>query len=88
MVKKMWFVLVLLLVPLGMASGAEGASARPNFLLIFTDDHGYGDVSTYHASDVRTPNIDRIGAEGMVFTTMRSNCTVCSPSRAALLTGM
>ena len=88
MVKIMRFVLVLLLVPLGMARGAEGASARPNFLLIFTDDHGYGDVSTYHASDVRTPNIDRIGAEGMVFTTMRSNCTVCSPSRAALLTGM
>lgn len=63
------------------------AAERPNFLLIFTDDHGYGDVSAYHASDVRTPNIDRIGAEGMLFTAMRANCTVCSPSRAALLTG-
>ena len=61
--------------------------AKPNFLLIFTDDHGYGDVSTYGRSDVRTPNIDRIASEGMLFTTMRSNCTVCSPSRAALLTG-
>jgi arylsulfatase A-like enzyme len=61
--------------------------AGPNFILIFTDDHGYGDVSAYHASDVRTPNIDRLGAEGMLFTTMRANCTVCSPSRAALLTG-
>jgi arylsulfatase A-like enzyme len=60
---------------------------RPNFLLIFADDLGYGDVSTYHESDVRTPNIDRIAAEGMLFTTMRANCTVCSPSRAALLTG-
>jgi len=60
---------------------------RPNFVLIFTDDHGYGDVSTYHASDVQTPNIDRIAADGMLFTTMRANCTVCSPSRAALLTG-
>jgi arylsulfatase A-like enzyme len=68
---------------------AIGGSApeRPNFLLIFTDDHGYGDVSTYGASDVRTPHIDRIAAEGMLFTTMRANCTVCSPSRAALLTG-
>jgi hypothetical protein len=56
-------------------------------LLIFTDDQGYGDVSTYHESDVRTPNIDRLAAEGMLFTTMRANCTVCSPSRAALLTG-
>lgn len=63
------------------------AAERPNFLLIFTDDHGYGDVSAYHPSDVRTPNIDRIGSEGMLFTTMRANCTVCSPSRAALLTG-
>lgn len=62
-------------------------AAKPNFLLILADDHGYGDVSAYHASDVRTPNIDRIGREGMLFTAMRANCTVCSPSRAALLTG-
>ena len=60
---------------------------RPNFLLILTDDHGYGDVSTYHESDVQTPSIDRLAREGMLFTTMRSNCTVCSPSRAAILTG-
>jgi arylsulfatase A-like enzyme len=60
---------------------------RPNILLIFTDDHGYGDVSTYHESDVQTPVIDRLAAEGMLFTAMRANCTVCSPSRAALLTG-
>jgi len=62
-------------------------SARPNFLLIFTDDHGYGDVSTYHASDVQTPHIDRLADGGMLFTNMRANATVCSPSRAALLTG-
>ena len=66
---------------------AAAAAATPNFLLILTDDHGYGDVSTYRESDVRTPNIDRIAAEGMLFTTMRANCTVCSPSRAALLSG-
>ena len=70
-----------------LLSCALSASERPNFLLIFTDDHGYGDVSAYHRSDVRTPNIDRLGAEGMLFTAMRANCTVCSPSRAALLTG-
>ena len=62
-------------------------SAQPNFLIIFTDDQGYGDVSAYHDSDVRTPNIDSIGKDGMLFTAMRANCTVCSPSRAALLTG-
>jgi arylsulfatase A-like enzyme len=67
------------------ALGAE--APRPNFLIILADDHGYGDVSTYHESDVRTPHLDRLAAEGMLFTRMRSNCTVCSPSRAALLTG-
>lgn len=86
--QRILIILPLLFIPLEMVEGAEVKKARPNFLLIFTDDHGYGDVSTYHASDVRTPNIDRIGAEGMIFTTMRSNATVCSPSRAALLTGM
>ena len=64
-----------------------GAAERPNLLLILTDDHGYGDVSAHHAIEVRTPHIDRIGAEGMLFTRMRANATVCSPSRAALLTG-
>ncbi len=66
---------------------AEDKPARPNFLFILTDDHGYGDVSAYGANDVLTPNIDRIGKEGIQFTAMRANCTVCSPSRAAFLTG-
>ncbi|ADB14973.1 sulfatase [Pirellula staleyi DSM 6068] len=56
-------------------------------MLILADDLGYGDVSTYHPSDVRTPQIDQLAAEGMLLTSMRANCTVCSPSRAALLTG-
>ena len=79
--------LLVLCVALGPAFSARAAEPPPNFLVIFADDHGYGDVSTYHASDVRTPNIDRIAAEGMLFTGMRANGTVCSPSRAALLTG-
>lgn len=64
------------------------SETRPNFLLIITDDHGYGDVSAYGAKDVQTPNIDRLATEGMLFTNMRANCTVCSPSRAAILTGL
>lgn len=63
------------------------SAEKPNFVIILADDHGYGDVSTYHASDVQTPHIDSIGKEGMLFTSMRANGTVCSPSRAALLTG-
>lgn len=69
------------------ASHAAPAAAKPNLLLILTDDHGYGDVSAYERRDVFTPNIDRLAAEGMLFTRMRANCTVCSPTRAALLTG-
>lgn len=76
--------LLFLLACLAAASAAE---TKPNFVIIYADDHGYGDVSTYHASDVHTPNLDRLAAEGMLFTNMRANCTVCSPSRAALLTG-
>jgi len=71
----------------GGFSNAAETTPRPNFLIIFADDLGYGDVSTYHASDVLSPNIDRIAKDGMRFTAMRANCTVCSPSRAALLTG-
>jgi arylsulfatase A-like enzyme len=62
-------------------------AAKPNVIFILTDDHGYGDVSTYGPSDVRTPHLDRFAAEGMRFTRMRANCTVCSPTRAAFLTG-
>jgi len=69
------------------SSSVALANERPNFLIILTDDHGYGDVSAYQKTDVSTPHIDRIGSEGILFTSMRANCTVCSPSRAAMLTG-
>jgi arylsulfatase A-like enzyme len=68
-------------------TGVAAHARIPNFLLILTDDHGYGDVSACQGRDVRTPNIDRLATEGMIFTSMRANATVCSPSRAALLTG-
>lgn len=68
-----------------LATAALGA--QPNFVFILTDDHGYGDVSAYGAKGIRTPHIDGIGAEGMLLTAMRANCTVCSPTRAAILSG-
>jgi len=80
-------VILGLLVLASLTDRTTVAADRPNFLLIFTDDHGYGDVSAYHPSDVQTPHLDRLAADGMLFTRMRANCTVCSPSRAALLTG-
>ncbi len=67
-------------------AGGEPGS-RPHLLLIYTDDQGYGDVSWYGQTDLQTPHLQQFADEGMLFTNMRANCTVCSPSRAALLTG-
>ena len=60
---------------------------RPNIILILTDDQGSIDVNCYGAKDLHTPNMDRIAEEGTRFTQFYSAASVCSPSRAALLTG-
>ena len=65
----------------------QAGRPRPNFIIIYTDDQGIGDAGCYGAKDVRTPNIDRLAAEGARFTDWYSNSPVCSPSRASLLTG-
>ncbi|NWK57300.1 sulfatase-like hydrolase/transferase [Verrucomicrobiaceae bacterium N1E253] len=66
---------------------AQGG-ALPNVVVIYADDLGYGDVSCYNAeSKVKTPNIDRIAAEGMMFTDGHSPDTICSPSRYGILSG-
>jgi arylsulfatase A len=59
----------------------------PNFVVIFVDDMGYGDLSSYGHPTIRTPNIDRLGEEGAVFTSFYVPAPICAPSRAALLTG-
>ncbi len=60
---------------------------RPNFIIFLTDDQGYGDLSCMGATDFRTPNLDRMAVNGARFTDWYSNSPVCSPSRAALLSG-
>lgn len=66
---------------------AQQRERPPNVVLIYADDLGYGDVSCYGATKVRTPNIDRLAAEGRVFTDAHSAAAVCTPSRYCLLTG-
>ena len=61
--------------------------SAPNFIAFLTDDQGYGDLSCMGATDFRTPHLDRMAAAGVRFTDWYSNSPVCSPSRAALLTG-
>ena len=63
------------------------ADGRPNIVLIFTDDQGYQDVGCYGSPKIKTPNLDRMASEGMRFTDFYSANSVCSASRASLLTG-
>jgi arylsulfatase A-like enzyme len=63
------------------------AQTRPNIIFIQADDLGYGDLSCYGQRKFRTPNIDRLAAEGMRFTQYYAGSTVCAPSRSALMTG-
>jgi len=72
---------LLLLVP------ASVATEQPNFVILFADDLGYGDLGCYGHPTIRTPNLDKMAAEGMKFTNFYSAAEVCTPSRAALLTG-
>ncbi len=63
------------------------AGPKPNFVLIFTDDQGYGDIGCFGSETIRTPHLDRLAKEGRKFTSFLSASSVCTPSRAALLTG-
>ncbi len=77
---------------LALRSKAPAAFAGPthlraNIIVILADDLGYGDLSSYGATDLKTPNIDGLVAAGMRFDRFYANCPVCSPTRASLLTG-
>jgi arylsulfatase A len=63
------------------------ASKKPNFIIIFCDDLGYGDLSCFGHPTIRTPNLDKMAAEGQRWTNFYVGASVCTPSRAALLTG-
>ena len=60
---------------------------KPNFIIIFTDDQGYGDLGCFGSTKIKTPHIDRLAKEGRRFTNFMVASPVCTPSRAALLTG-
>ncbi len=72
---------------LASETAGQAEERPPNFVVIFTDDQGYQDVGVYGAEGFQTPNLDRMAAEGMKFTDFYVAAPVCSPSRAALLTG-
>lgn len=85
-----WRVFACLLAgaALGAATPADGLSAeKPNFVIVFADDLGYGDLGCFGHPTIRTPNLDRMAVEGQRWTQFYSAACVCTPSRAALMTG-
>lgn len=85
---KHFFKIALAFIGLMVAAGTHAVSEpKPNFVVIFTDDQGYGDLSCFGGEHVYTPRIDQMAAEGMKLTSFYVAAAVCTPSRAALMTG-
>jgi arylsulfatase A-like enzyme len=82
------FLLGIISLSIGMAvQGQTTKNKKPNIILIYTDDLGYGDVSSYGTSAIQTPNIDRLAKNGVRFTNAHATSATCTPSRFSLLTG-
>lgn len=81
---QLWMVAALLVIAL---PGFSRSVPRPNIVLILADDLGYGSLGCYGNAEVKTPNIDRLAADGVRLTDFHSNGPMCSPTRAALMTG-
>ena len=80
-------IFLVLQVFVSSCSRNEKSPSKPNIIIVFTDDQGYQDLGCYGSPDIRTPNIDKMAAEGLRYSNFYVASSVCSPSRAALLTG-
>jgi len=78
---------ILLIIPFSSFPSADKEQHKPNIIIILTDDQGSIDMNCYGSKDLYTPHMDRLAQEGTRFTQFYSAASVCSPSRAALLTG-
>jgi arylsulfatase A len=86
--KKIWFFTIILVIAT-FTNCAKVENSRPNIVIIYADDMGYGDLNCQNPdSKIPTPNLDKLASEGMRFTDAHSSSGICSPSRFALLTGM
>ena len=84
MSKYLWIALAFLFSP---ALYGQEKTDKPNVIILLVDDLGYMDLGFMGNTDVQTPNIDKLASESMSFTKAYSSCTVCSPTRSALITG-
>ena len=85
--RKQTLYVIFLIIFISCDTETDNNEISPNIVFIFADDLGYGDLSSYGASDINTPNIDFIGKNGIKFTDFYSVSSVCTPSRAGMLTG-
>jgi arylsulfatase A-like enzyme len=81
--KAVGFGVVAMGLPAGLVRSEQRSGGRPNVVVILVDDLGYGDLSSYGATDLKSPNIDSLVAAGIRFDRFYANCPVCSPTRAA-----
>jgi arylsulfatase A-like enzyme len=77
----------LLIFLVGGCQREKEESQKPNIIYILIDDLGYGDLACYGSTQNETPNIDRLASGGLLFTDFHSNGPMCTPTRAALMTG-
>ena len=82
-----FFAITGLSLLLAACNQEDAKSKKPNILVIYVDDLGYGDLSCYGATEVKTPNVDELANGGMKFTDAHCSASTCTPSRFALLTG-
>ncbi|MBX9677608.1 MAG: sulfatase-like hydrolase/transferase [Gemmataceae bacterium] len=85
--RRAWLVLVALMFAGPLAMADEKKSAKPNIVFIVADDLGWFDLGCYGRKEHRTPNLDKLASQGMRFTRAYASQSVCSPTRAALMTG-
>ena len=85
--RKQILYVIFLIIFISCDTEKDNKEISPNIVFIFADDLGYGDLSSFGASDINTPNIDFIGKNGIKFTDFYSVSSVCTPSRAGMLTG-
>jgi arylsulfatase A-like enzyme len=85
--KKIAMLLLAATIPASLVAAVARPPATPNIVLIVADDLGFGDTGCYGATKIPTPNIDRLGQQGLRFTDAHATSATCTPSRFALLTG-
>jgi arylsulfatase A-like enzyme len=85
--RSVWYAVCVVMVCSSFAIAREAAPKRPNVIFVLVDDLGYADTGIYGSTDIATPNVDRLGKEGVKFTDFYSNAPVCTPTRCGFITG-